>query len=70
MTELINKSDPCLTEVVPLLPRDVVDFYLRWPEFRAIAAATAEHEDLGPYEREVVRWLIRLADRIGHQDLT
>jgi hypothetical protein len=70
MPELIHKPDHGLVENALTSPRDVADFHLRWPDFRAIATATAEREDLSSHEREVVRWLIRLADRVGRQDLT
>ena len=70
MPELIDKADPCLPENLPMSPRDVADFHLRWPEFRAIAAAAVERDNLKSHEREVFLWLIRLADRVGRNDLT
>jgi hypothetical protein len=50
-------------------PSDLIDFYRRWPEFRASAAALAERRGLSPIERATVKWLIVLADRIGDHDL-
>jgi hypothetical protein len=50
-------------------PRDLADFYLRWPEFRIVAAEITERETLSTTEREVMTWLLRLADRVGPRDL-
>ena len=50
-------------------PSDLIDFYRRWPEFRAPAVVMAERHDLSPIERATVKWLIVLADRIGDHDL-
>jgi hypothetical protein len=50
-------------------PSDLIDFYRRWPEFRATAAALTERRDLSPVERETLRWLIKLADRVGEYDI-
>lgn len=50
-------------------PRDLADFHLRWPEFRPLVVAIAERQDLSGPEREVVRWLLRLGDKVGPQDL-
>jgi hypothetical protein len=51
------------------MPRDLADFHGRWPEFRMLATAVATRGELGRNEREVVRWLIELADRVGPRDL-
>jgi hypothetical protein len=53
----------------PPPPRDLVDFYLRWPEFRAIAAHVAKRRCMSHAEREVLTWLVQLADRVGPRDL-
>lgn len=50
-------------------PRDLIDFYRRWPEFREIAAALVERADLSAAQRETVNWLILLVDRIGQRDI-
>ncbi|CAL75156.1 hypothetical protein BRADO1253 [Bradyrhizobium sp. ORS 278] len=50
-------------------PRDLIDFYRRWSEFRDVAVAIAERVDLSAQERDTVRWLILLVDRIGEQDI-
>jgi hypothetical protein len=50
-------------------PRDLIDFYRRWPEFREIAAALAHRADLSAAQRDTVNWLILLVDRIGERDL-
>jgi hypothetical protein len=53
----------------PEAARDLIDFYRRWPEFRKTALDLTEHKDLSSAERETVRWLILLVDRIGEHDL-
>jgi hypothetical protein len=50
-------------------PRDLIDFYRRWPEFREIAVALARRGDLSTEQRETLSWLILLADRVGEQDI-
>ncbi|MGT2503923.1 hypothetical protein ACVOMS_30150 [Bradyrhizobium guangxiense] len=50
-------------------PRDLIDFYRRWPEFRKVAVAVSGHADLSPSQRDTVNWLILLADRVGERDL-
>lgn len=49
--------------------RDVVDFHLRWREFRSIAIAAAGNTALKPDERGVIEWLVALADRVGERDV-
>jgi len=49
--------------------KDLVDFHLRWSEFRKTAEALAEKDSLSDVERETVNWLIRMADRVGLADL-
>jgi hypothetical protein len=50
-------------------PSDLIDFYRRWPEFRQTAVALAERPYLSLAERQTLRWLIHLADRVGEQDV-
>jgi hypothetical protein len=49
--------------------RDLPDFHLRWPQFRPIALAAMQRAVLPDAEREVIRWLVLMADRIGKNDL-
>jgi hypothetical protein len=53
----------------PAPPRDLIDFHLRWQEFRAIAAGVAARGRLSEAEHEVIEWLVLLADRVGPRDL-
>ncbi|MGB9369039.1 MAG: hypothetical protein WCE79_23800 [Xanthobacteraceae bacterium] len=50
--------------------RDLIDFYRRWSEFRQTAERLADCAHLSPSERQTVRWLIQLADRVSEQDLS
>ena len=50
-------------------PRDLIDFYRRWPDFRQTASRLADRPDLSARERQTVHWLILLVDRISEHDL-
>jgi hypothetical protein len=50
-------------------PRDLIDFYRRWLEFRQTAMELAKRPDLSAAERETVRWLVLLVDRISERDV-
>jgi hypothetical protein len=47
--------------------RDVLEFYLRWKEFRPDALAAMN--GLCDTRKEVLGWLIALADRVGDADM-
>jgi hypothetical protein len=49
--------------------RDVADFHLRWREFRPDVEAIAGNRRLNARQREILKWLILLADRVGPGDL-
>lgn len=49
--------------------RDLVDFHLRWDEFRPVATRVLNGAKLDPHQAETLRWLIALADRVGMQDI-
>jgi hypothetical protein len=50
-------------------PRDLIEFYQRWSEFRPLAAQIAKRSELSASEREVLGWLILLSDRVSEHDL-
>lgn len=50
-------------------PRDLIDFYRRWPEFRKVAVEVSSRPDLSPLQRDTVNWLMLLADRVGERDV-
>jgi hypothetical protein len=50
-------------------PRDLIDFYRRWLEFRQVVTRLADRDDLSASERQTIHWLILLADRISEHDL-
>jgi hypothetical protein len=50
-------------------PRDLIDFYRRWPEFRLVVTRLTDRADLSASERQTIQWLILLADRISEHDL-
>ena len=50
-------------------PSDLIDFFRRWPEFRQTAVRLADRSDLCALERQTLRWLVELADRVGEHDL-
>ncbi len=49
---------------------DLVDFYRHWPELRRSAVALSERGDIGEDEQDVLRWMIRVIDRVGPSDLS
>jgi hypothetical protein len=53
----------------PPVPRDLIDFYQRWSDFRPMVEALADRTDLSLLERQTVQWLMQLADRISERDL-
>ena len=50
-------------------PRDLVDFHLRWHEFRPFATELAASTELTAEQKATVDWLIRLSDRVRQNDL-
>lgn len=63
------RSEACSGPRDPANPRDMIEFHLRWPEFRHLAISLENRPDLPENEREILRWLVALADRIGPKDL-
>jgi hypothetical protein len=53
----------------PAMPRDLIDFYQRWSDFRPMVAALANHSGLSALERQTVQWLMQLADRVSEHDV-
>ena len=49
--------------------RDLPDFHLRWLEFRPEAIKILAGKELNDREQEIFLWLIRMADRIGANDV-
>jgi hypothetical protein len=49
--------------------RDLAQFHLRWPEFRGEMEAMVADGRITARRREIVKWLVRLADRVGGRDL-
>jgi hypothetical protein len=47
----------------------LIDFYRRWADFRPAAEHLADRTDISALERQTIRWLILLVDRISEQDL-
>ncbi|WP_299626978.1 hypothetical protein [uncultured Tateyamaria sp.] len=50
--------------------RDLIDFHLRWHEFRPFAVQAAAVQGLSDTQSETVDWLIKMADRIRKEDLS
>ncbi|GLH79177.1 hypothetical protein SSBR45G_40860 [Bradyrhizobium sp. SSBR45G] len=53
----------------PQAPRDLIDFYHRWRDFRPTAVDLAQRSELSALERQTIHWLILLVDRISEHDL-
>lgn len=50
-------------------PQDLIDFHLRWTDFRDEAIAARDSGSLNNEARETIGWLIAMADRIKAIDL-
>jgi hypothetical protein len=53
----------------PSPPRDLSDFYLRWPEFRPAILSLLASEKLTAQDEVIIGWLVDLADRVGARDI-
>ncbi|WP_315766899.1 MULTISPECIES: hypothetical protein [unclassified Bradyrhizobium] len=62
-------SDRQEDERQQVAPRDLIDFYRRWTDFRPAAVYLAGRTDLSILERQTIQWLILLVDRISEHDL-
>jgi hypothetical protein len=69
MTSQDHSQSRVQTSVEVASARDLADFFLRWASFRPVALAVATSHSLAANERDVVGWLIKLADRVGDRDL-
>ena len=64
-----EQENPKLQSAACEGPRDLIEFHLRWPEFRHLAISLGNRPGLPENEREILRWLVALADRVGPKDL-
>jgi hypothetical protein len=64
-----NRGAAAINSMRGISVRDVADFHLHWREFRPDMCALAEGRKLNARQREIMSWLIRLADRIGTGDI-
>lgn len=69
MPLLHRPISPDAANQVPAPPRDLVDFHLRWSEFRPLMVALQSREGLSAEEVETLGWLIALSDRVSAQDI-
>lgn len=53
----------------PAPPRDIIDFHLRWSEFKPAALDAVSRLPEGSAQRMAVAWLTLLADRVSDADL-
>ena len=53
----------------PAPPRDLVDFHLRWAEYRPLMVALQGKEGLGAQQANTLGWLIALSDRVSALDI-
>lgn len=49
---------------------DLVEFYRQWPEMRQQARALQARTDIGEDDREILKWMICVVDRVGPSDLS
>lgn len=48
---------------------DLMDFHLRWNDYRQQAMNVADKEHLTKTEKLTIEWLIAMADRISEDDV-
>lgn len=65
-TQCLTKPTTCPE---PLTARDVIDFHIRWDEFRPVAKSIHGLPDLSQDQAETLYWLIELSDRVHKDDL-
>ena len=53
-----------------MMIKDLIDFYRRWPKMRLQAQSLQARPDIGDAQREVLKWMIRVVDRVGPSDLS
>jgi hypothetical protein len=53
----------------PSPPRDLVDFHLRWAEYRPLMVALQGQDGLSPGQSNTLGWLIALSDRVSALDI-
>jgi hypothetical protein len=53
----------------PEPPRDLVDFHLRWAEYRPLMVALQGQKGLSGGQASTLGWLIALSDRVSAQDI-
>jgi hypothetical protein len=67
---LLHRPIPAVSgKQEPSPPRDLVDFHLRWAEYRPLMVALQEQEGLSPGQSNTLGWLIALSDRVGALDI-
>lgn len=49
--------------------RDLIDFYKRWPQLKKHLIELENAEDISLNTKETLKWLIKLADRVGKSDI-
>lgn len=55
--------------IIPVPPRDLADFHLRWSDFRPAMIDLRLCPVLTPEQAETLGWLIALSDRISDADI-
>lgn len=53
----------------PRPARDLLDFHVRWPEFRPLALEVLARNSMSTAEHATLRALVDLADRVRDNDL-
>ena len=54
----------------PTPPRDLVDFHLRWAEFRPVIVELQGKDGLSAAQATTLGWLIALSDRVSAVDFS
>ena len=49
--------------------KDLIDFYRRWPQLKKYLVELEDAKDISSNAKETLKWLIKLADRVGKSDI-
>lgn len=60
----MNKDNETKTDIV-----DLLDFYEKWPRYKKHAIRLKDNPKLDKQEKEILHWLIKLANRVGKSDI-
>lgn len=68
MPRNLGDQDESKGEMSSAPPKDLIDFHIRWPEFRPVAKSVLNKPELSLEQKQIIGWLIALSDRVRQED--